>query len=115
MFYLDRHILTNNVELDQVVCVCVCECGCVCGWLGEAKALCIMCHLSVQLILAYNRARPAVLAAGKGRGGMFSFLLFLHCHSCSFLPSPIPFISSTTSSVSFLPFSGRQHKMTHKG
>ena len=31
-------------------------------------------------------ARPAIFAAGKGRGGMFLFLLFLHCHSFSFLP-----------------------------
>ena len=41
-----------------------------------------------QLILAYSWAMPASLAAGKGRGGMFSFLLFLHCHSFSFLPCP---------------------------
>ena len=34
--------------------------------------------------------RPAILAAGtcKGRGGMFLFLLFLHCHSFSFLLYP---------------------------
>ena len=35
-------------------------------------------------------ARPAVLVAGKGRGGMFLFLLFLHFHSCSsFFPVPL--------------------------
>ena len=54
-------------------------------------------------------ARPAILVAGKGRGGFFTFI-----------PVPlsslsVSFISSTISSVSFLPFSGRQHKMTHKG
>ena len=39
------------------------------------------------------------------------FLLFLHFHSCSsFFPIP-----SFISSVSFHPFSGRQHKMTCKG
>ena len=49
--------------------------------LGEAKLSCILHHRGVQLILAYSWARPAVLAAGKGRGGMFLlFLLFLHCH-----------------------------------
>ena len=50
----------------------------------------ILCHRygGVQLILAYSWARPAILAAGKGRGGMFLFLLFLHCHSFSFLPCP---------------------------
>ena len=36
----------------------------------------------VQLILAYNCARPAILVAGKGWGGMFLFLLFLQFHSC---------------------------------
>ena len=53
------------------------------GWLGGAKVLCILHHRGVQLILAYSWARPAILVAGKGRGGMFLFLLFLHFHSCS--------------------------------
>ena len=44
----------------------------------------------VQLILAYSWARPAILVVGKGRGGMFLFLLFLHFHSCSsFFPVPL--------------------------
>ena len=35
-------------------------------------------------------ARPAILVVGKGRGGMFLFLLFLHFHSCSsFFPVPL--------------------------
>ena len=37
--------------------------------MGEAKASCILCWRGVQLILAYRLARPAILAAGKGRGG----------------------------------------------
>ena len=46
--------------------------------------------LGVQLILAYNWARPAILVVGKGRGGMFLFLLFLHFLSCSsFFPVPL--------------------------
>ena len=43
----------------------------------------------LQLRLAYSWARPAILAAGKGRVGMFLFLLFLHCHSFSSF-SPVP-------------------------
>ena len=58
------------------------------GWLGEAKVSCILRHRGVQLILAYSWARPAILVVGKGRGGMFLCLLFLYCHSFSFLPCP---------------------------
>ena len=47
-------------------------------------------HRGVQLILAYSWAKPAILVVGKGRGGMFLFLLFLHFHSCSsFFPVPL--------------------------
>ena len=57
---------------------------------GGARVSCILCHRGVQLILAYSWARPAILVAGKGRGGMFLFLLFLHFHSCSsFFPVPL--------------------------
>ena len=60
------------------------------GWSGRAKVLCILHHWGVQLILAYSWARPAILVVGKGRGGMFLFLLFLHFHSCSsFFPVPL--------------------------
>ena len=48
--------------------------------LGEAKVLCIFCHRDIQLILVYIWVRPVILAAGKGRGGDFFFLLFLHVH-----------------------------------
>ena len=60
-----------------------------------------------QLILAYSWARPAILVVGKGRGGMFLFLLFLHFHSCSsFFPVPLfhllySLFSPTLSSISF--------------
>ena len=51
---------------------------------------CILCHRGVQLILAYSWARPAIVEVGKGRGGMFLFLLFLPFHSCSsFFPVPL--------------------------
>ena len=60
------------------------------GWSGGAKVSCSLRHRGVQLILAYNWARPVTLVAGKGRGGMFSFLLFLHFHSrSSFFPVPL--------------------------
>ena len=68
---------------------------------GGAKVSCILRHRGVLLILAYRWARPAILVAGKGRGGMFSLLLFLHFHSCSSL------FLSFISSISFLPFPGR--------
>ena len=52
---------------------------------------CILCHPRVQLILAYSLARPSILVAGNGRGGVgdvfvssvssLSFLFF-------FLPCP---------------------------
>ena len=70
------------------------------GWLGEAKVLCILLHRGVQLISAYSWARPAILAAGKAREGMFLFLLFLHFHSFSFLTCPSPIIFSTMSLLS---------------
>ena len=60
------------------------------GWLGVAKVMGILHHWGVQLILASSRARPAILLAGKGRGGMFLILLFLNLHSCSsFFPGPL--------------------------
>ena len=62
----------------------------VLGWSGGVKVLCILHHRGVQLILAYIWARPAILVVGKGRGGMFLFLLFLHFLSCSsFFPVPL--------------------------
>ena len=79
-----------------------------------AKVSCILCHRGVQLILAYSWARPVLLVAGNGRGGMFLFCFF------TFIPVSLSslslfFISSTISPISFLPFSGRQHKVIHKG
>ena len=53
--------------------------------------------------LAYSWARPAILVAGKDRGGMFYFFCFF-----IFIPVPLSFlslsfISSTISSISFRP------------
>ena len=76
------------------------------GWSCGVKVACILRHRGVQLILACSWARPAILVAGKGRGGMFLFLQFLHFHSCSsFFPIPLfnlfyylfsPFLWETT-------------------
>ena len=55
---------------------------------GEAKVSCIFRHRGVQLILAYSWVRPAILAAGKCRGGMFLSILFLHL--IHFPLSPVP-------------------------
>ena len=79
------------------------------GWLGEARMSCILHHQGVQLILAYSWARPAVLAAGMGRWGMFLFLLCLHFHSFPLSPLSLSFNSCTISSISLLLFSGRWH------
>ena len=67
-----------------------------------------------NLILAYSWARPAIHAAGKGSRGIFLFCFFTFMNFSLSLLS-LSFISCTTSSVSLLPFSGRWHKMTHKG
>ena len=75
----------------------------------------ILCHWGVQLILAYSWARPAILVAGKGRGGMFLFLLFLHFHSCSsFFRVPLFHLLYYLFHL-FSPFLWGRHKMTHKG
>ena len=47
------------------------------GCLDETKVSCSFFDRGAELILVYSWARPAVLAAGKGRGGMLLFLLFL--------------------------------------
>ena len=61
--------------------------------------------------LAYSWVRLAILVTGRSRQGMYLFLLLLRFHSCSSF-FPVTFsISSTISSISFLPFSGRQHNM----
>ena len=80
--------------------------------MGSRRKLCILHHWGIQLMLPYNWARPAVLAAGKGRGGKFLFLLFFTFIHFLFSLLSLSIISSSTS---LCPFSGRWHKMTHKG
>ena len=76
------------------------------GWLGEANVSCILCHQGIQLLLVYSWARPAILAEGKGRRGMFSFPLFLHFHSFPLSHLCLSFIFSTISSIFSLSLGG---------
>ena len=85
------------------------------GWLGVAKMSCILCHRGAQLILAYSWARLAILVAGKGSGNVFNSFCFFFFISVPLSSMSLSLISSTITSISFLPFSGRWHKMTHKG
>ena len=86
------------------------------GWLGEANVSCLLRHRAVHLILAYSWARSAILAIGKGGGGMFLFILILYFHSfSSFSPVPLFHLLYYLCSLWNLPFPGRWHKMTHKG
>ena len=52
---------------------------------------------------------------GKGRGECFYFFCFFTFIPVLLSSLSLSFFSSTLSSVSFLPFSGRRHKMTLKG
>ena len=85
------HLQGPKIEFQRKCLAFICGISsCFWGWSGGAKVLCILHHWGVQLILAYSWARPAILVVGKGRGGMFLFLLFLHFHSCSsFFPVPL--------------------------
>ena len=85
------------------------------GWSGVAKVPCILRHRCLQLRLAYSWARPTILVAGKGRGACLYFFCFFAFIPVSLSSLSLSFISSTISSLSFLPFSGRRHKMTRKG
>ena len=85
------------------------------GVLSVAKVSCVLRQRGIQLILAYSWTRPAILVAGKGRGGCFYFFCFFASIPVNLSSLSLSFISSTIFSISFLPFSGRRHKMTHKG
>ena len=99
-----RYLLNMVGEGGAGVCV-----------VGCAMVLCSSHQQGVQLILAYSWARPVSLKQVRVWGEYFYFFYFF-----TFTPIPLSslslsFISSTISSISFLPFSGRRHKMTHRG
>ena len=61
------------------------------GWVvgsGMAEVSCILHHRGAQLILAYSWARPAILLAGKGRGGS----VFISPLAYLFLFIPVPLL-----------------------
>ena len=68
-----------------------------------ANVSCILCHRSVYLILAYNWASPAILIAGKGRGGNV-FISSVSSLSFLFLSLPCPSHSSLLSLLSLFFF-----------
>ena len=101
-------VLANGVDPDWLASELIL------GWSGGAKVLCIVRHRDTQLILAYSWARPAILVAGMGRGGMFLFLLFLHFHSCfSFFHFSL--LSLVLSLLALFSLSLGDDKMIHKG
>ena len=53
---------------------------------------CIISHQGIQLILAYSWAKPAILVAGKGRGGNV-FISSVSSLSFLFLFLPCSFLS----------------------
>ena len=59
------------------------------GWCEGVVYLTSLGRLT-DIGLQLGKFKPAILVAGKGRGGMFLLLLFLHFHSCSsFFPVPL--------------------------
>ena len=67
------------------------------GMVGVAKVLCILRRRGVQLILAYSWARPAILVAGKGIGGIVYFFCFFTSIHVPLSSLSLSFISSTIS------------------
>ena len=77
------------------------------GVVGWCEGVVYLTSLGIHLILAYSWARPAILVAGKDRGGCFYFFCFFTFIPVSLSSLSLSFISSAISSISFLPFSGR--------
>ena len=71
------------------------------GVVGCGRSVMYLMSLGLQLILAYSWARPAILVAGKGRGGCFYFFCFFTFILVFFLPCP----SLSSSLLSLFSFS----------
>ena len=95
------------------------------GWLGHKTYTnnlggVVGCHVSYVT----GASNWYCLTVGQGLISLYQVRVEGEClyFFCFFTFIPVPlstlflsFISSTISSVSFLPFSGRRHKMAHKG
>ena len=83
------------------------------GWLGAAKVCGILRQRGwgVQLILGSSSAVLAIRVADKVEGKCFYFFCFFTFISVPLSSLSLSFISSA---ITFLAFSGRQHKMTYK-
>ena len=97
------------------------------GWFGLAKISCILHHTRAsnwywlivgQGLLSLQQVwldRECLISSVSSLLFIFLFPLYLSFISSTISLLYLSFISSTISSISLLPFSGRQHKMTHKG
>ena len=75
------------------------------GVVGWCKGVVYLTSPGHSTDISLQLARPAILIAGKGRVGNVLFFTFILVPLSSL---SLSFISSTVSSVSFLPFSGRR-------
>ena len=91
------------------------------GWSGGAKVSCIFRHRGRQTDIGLQLDKACYpWSRWGGRGGgrwgrVFYFFCFFTFIPVTLSPLSLSYISSTTSSISLLPFFGRRHKMTHKG
>ena len=82
------------------------------GVVGWCEGLVYLTSTGRQTDIGYSWARPQVRIELGGCFYFFCFFTFSH----SLLSTQfVSFISSTIDLFSFLPFSGRRYKMTHKG
>ena len=115
VLYLQQGLYTlkaKNEDPDQTVKA---RLDLRCDVVGCGEGVVYLSHRSVQLILAYRWARPAILIEGKGRGECFHFFYFFTSIHVPLSSLPLSFVSSTISSISLFPLSVRRHKMTNKG
>ena len=87
----------------------------------SSKASCFCCpfqggsSVTVNIYLQVGYCNCDVVSSHCLSRWCFYFFCFFTFIPVSLFSLSLPFISSAISSVYFLPFSGRRHKMTHKG